>query len=67
MSRRSSISVPREGEAITKRYGKIGIAAVEAAVRYQSKKNSPTEPDTGSKSAGDRKTKITRGTSPRRH
>ena len=66
MSRRSSSGGPREGEAITKRYGKIGIPAVAAAARYQSKKDSPTESDTGSKSAGDRKSKITRGTSPRR-
>ena len=58
MNKESAVSAPRKDAGITQRYGKIGISAVAAAARYQDKgKNDSTTAE---------RSKIERGTSPRR-
>ena len=61
MKRSDSVCAPKKDAAITRRYKKIGIAAVAAAAKYQGQK----ETDFIASSKG-KKGKLTGGTSPRR-
>jgi len=64
MNAKNAFSAKPKEVPLTKRYGKIGIAAVEAAARYQTKGDKAKS----STAAGDAKQKsqVFRGTSPKR-
>src|SRR5688572_13974326 len=64
MIAKSVVSSKRKGIRLIERYGKIGIAAVEAAAQYQRKGDRPKS--IGSAAGTKRKRERMRGTSPRK-
>jgi hypothetical protein len=64
MRKKATLSA-RKDEALTKRYGQIGISAVAAAARYQRPDKTQTSLAARSKSKGADRSSF-RGTSPKR-